>query len=119
MQLQLLHQQGERLKGFIRSVIGLALLVGCGACCGLGEAKRVKVSDFGYDPVDATAIIRKALDSGAKTVVFDRQKGPWYTESISLGSHVELVFEEGVELVAKKGGFVDMRHLRKRDACRD
>ena len=74
---------------------------------GKAAAKRVKVSDFGYDPVDATAIIRKALDSGAKTVVFDRQKGPWYTESISLGSHVELVFEEGVELVAKKGGFVD------------
>ena len=71
-------------------------------------ADRVKVSDFGYDPEDSTAIIRKALDSGAKTVVFDRQEGPWYTDGIRLGSHIEIVLEEGVEIVARKGGIIDV-----------
>ena len=78
-------------------VVCLSLLTGCD--------EGVKVSSFGYDPEDSTAYIQKALDSGASRVVFDRQKGPWVANPVYARSNTEIVFEEGVELVAKRGAF--------------
>ena len=73
------------------------------------EAESVKVSDFGYDPEDSTRFIQQALDSGARTVVLDRQKGPWNTLTVYLRSNTEFVVEPGVELVAKRGAFKGQR----------
>ena len=69
----------------------------------------VKVSQFGYDPVDSTRFIQAALDSGARTVVVDRQKGPWVSRPLFGRSNQEVVFEDGVELVAKRGEFKGLR----------
>ena len=69
----------------------------------------LKVSDLGYDPADSTRYIRKALESGAKKIVLDRQSGPWYTLPLKMRSNTELVLEPGVELVAKRGAFRDIR----------
>lgn len=70
------------------------------------EAKReVKVSDFGWNPEDSTEFVQAALDSGAKRVVFDRKDGPWVVRPVKARSGTEIVFEDGVELVAKKGEF--------------
>ena len=58
---------------------------------------------------DSTAFIQKALASGAKKVVLDRQAGPWYTLPLKMPSNIEFVLEPGVELVAKRGAFRDIR----------
>ena len=80
------------------------------AACGLwGRADGVKVSSFGYNAEDSTEIIQRALDSGAPKLVFDRQSGPWITRPLVARSNQELVFEDGVELLAKKGEFHGIR----------
>ena len=69
---------------------------------------EVKISTFGYAPEDSTEFIQKAIDSGAKRVVFDRQSGPWVaSKTIVARSNQELVFEDGVVLLAKRGCFKD------------
>lgn len=77
------------------------------AFAGCDEA--VKVSSFGYDPEDSTEIIQKAIDSGAPKIVLDRQAGPWITRPLFGRSNLEIVFEDGVELVAKRGEFRSVR----------
>ena len=65
----------------------------------------MKVSDFGYDAEDSTEIVQRALDSGARRIVFDKKAGPWVVRPVFVRSNSEVVFEEGVELVAKRGEF--------------
>ena len=73
---------------------------------------EVMVSQFGYDAADSTKFVQAALDSGARKVVFDRREGPWVTTSVWARSNTEIVFEDGVELLAKRGEFREVR-----DAC--
>ena len=85
-------------------------------CCSLHAfavaTNEVKVSDFGWDPLDSTRFVQAALDSGARRVVFDRQAGAWTVSPLKARSNTEIVFEDGVELVAKKGEFHGIRdHL--------
>lgn len=87
----------ERLFAFV-------LMVVSGACF----ANGVTVSSFGADPVDSTKILQKALDSGASCIIVDKAGSPWVTGPLFVRSNTELVFEEGVELVAKKGEFKDL-----------
>ena len=54
---------------------------------------------------DATAAIQKALDSGVRQVVFDRTDSPYVTRPLFVRSNTEVIFEEGVELIAKEGEF--------------
>ncbi len=72
-------------------------------------AQGVKMSSFGYNAEDSTEIIQRALDSGVPTLVFDRQAGPWITRPLVAHSNQELIFEDGVELLAKKGEFHGIR----------
>ena len=88
------------MKTTVLVLVGLAL---CHA------AQGVKMSSFGYNVEDSTEIIQRALDSGAPTLVFDRQAGPWITRPLVARSNQELVFEDGVELLAKKGEFHGIR----------
>ncbi|MBR4834502.1 MAG: right-handed parallel beta-helix repeat-containing protein [Thermoguttaceae bacterium] len=67
--------------------------------------ERVVASAFGFDATDSTAFLQAAIDSGARTVVVDKQDGPWVTTPLTLRSDLELVLEEGVEIVAKAGEF--------------
>ena len=77
-----------------------------GVACAFAAAKEeVKVSDFGWDAEDATRYVQAALDSGARRVVFDRQAGPWIVTPVKARSDTDIVFEDGVELVAKRGEF--------------
>ena len=70
---------------------------------------EVKVSSFGYDPVDSTRFIQAALDSVHPKIVLDRQAGPWCTLPLKGRSNKEFVLEPGVELVAKRGAFLKRR----------
>ena len=72
---------------------------------GSAECGVVKVSDFGFDPEDSTEIVQKALDSGAARVVFDHAAGPYIVRPLFVRSNTEVVFEEGVEVLAKKDEF--------------
>ena len=88
--------------------LSVAGLVGIGVwAAAAGES--VKVSDFGYDAADATAIVQKALDSGAGKVVFDAAKGPWVVTPVFVRSDTVVEFEEGAELLAKPGDFLPVR----------
>lgn len=73
------------------------------------DAKSVKVSDFGFDPVDSTRFLQAALDSGAKRVVVDKQFGPWVTRPLEGRSNQRVEIEEGVVIEAKKGAYLDIR----------
>ncbi|MDO5309896.1 MAG: right-handed parallel beta-helix repeat-containing protein [Planctomycetia bacterium] len=67
--------------------------------------QRVVASSFGFDPQDATDALQRAIDSGAKVVVVDRQQCAWNVRPISLRSDLTLLLEPGVEIIAKAGEF--------------
>ena len=73
------------------------------------DTAKVKVSDFGYDAVDATVIVQKALDSGARQVVFDVAPGAWTVGPVYVRSDTEILFEEGAQLLAKPGEFLPLK----------
>ena len=90
---------------FLRRLLKLALLT-AGAASALAAEEVVTVSSFGFDPVDSTEILQKALDSGARKIVIDKQASPWITRPLFGRSDCEIVFERGTEVVAKKGAFL-------------
>lgn len=71
----------------------------------LGD-ETVIASHFGWNETDATEALQQAIDSGAKKVVVDKRSGPWIVRPIVLRSDLELVLEEGVEILAKKGEYL-------------
>ena len=83
--------------------------VACLCAVSTTEGQTVKVSDFGYDPQDSTSFLQKALDCGAEKVILDKQSGPWITLPLKMRSNTELVFEPGVELLAKRGEYKGIR----------
>lgn len=91
---------GERLDAMVESHV-----------CGAVGTRTVRVSDFGYDPEDSTRFLQAAFDSGADRVIVDRQKGPWIATPLFGRSNQEIVFEDGVELVAKRGEFKGIRDM--------
>ena len=86
------------LSAFVAAVVSLA-------CSAAGAKDEVKVSDFGWNSEDSTEFVQAALDSGARRVVFDRKGGPWVVRPVKARSGTDIVFEDGVELVAKRGEF--------------
>ncbi|MBQ2631484.1 MAG: right-handed parallel beta-helix repeat-containing protein [Kiritimatiellae bacterium] len=82
-------------------VVSVALLRKGGA-----RPEVVKVSDFGFDAEDSTRFLQAALNSGARKVVVDKRESPWVTRPLFCkSSSQEVFFEEGVEVVAKRGEF--------------
>lgn len=76
------------------------------AADGESRAATVRASQFGWNGVDDTAALQRALDSGASKVIIDRQKGDWVTRPLFIrGCNREVVLEDGVTLRAKKGAF--------------
>ena len=69
-------------------------------------AGPVKVSSFGFDKEDSTRFLQAALDSDASEIVVDKMPSPWVTAPLKGSSNKRIVFEDGVELVAKKGAFL-------------
>lgn len=118
--------KGDRLKrilaspnyrdGAFREAMSRLFLVSCLWVC-LVRAEGVKLSSFGFNPEDSTEIIQQAIDSGARKLVFDRQSGPWIVRPLVGRSNLELVFEDGVELVAKRGEFHGIRDYLFRFEC--
>ena len=66
----------------------------------LQATTRVLSRDYGYDPVDATAFLQRALnDAAADTLIVDEAPGTWTTGPLFLRrSNVTLIFEPGTLL---------------------
>ncbi len=70
-----------------------------------GKITVAKASWWGFDREDATAALQGAIDSKAKKVIVPFMGEPWTVRPIKLRSNLELVFEPGVVVLAKKGEF--------------
>ena len=88
-----------------------AAAIAAGVVTSAAGVSVVKVSDFGFDAEDSTRFLQAALDSGAKKVIVDRRSSPWITKPLFCRSGQAVFFEEGVEVVAKRGEF------RAKDDC--
>jgi hypothetical protein len=92
----------KSVKSVLCSRLCATLIIAAGTVC----ASTVKVSDFGFDPEDSTKFLQKALSSSARKIVIDKQSSPWIVRPVRLRrNNVEIVFEPGVEVVAKKGAY--------------
>ena len=86
-----------------KMVFAAVVLAAAGA---FAAEESVKASKFGWNGVDDTEALQKALDSGAKKVVIDRQAGDWVTRPLFVKkSNFEIVLEDGVTVRAKKGEY--------------
>lgn len=70
-----------------------------------GEVKEAKASWWGFDPTDATDALQAAIRSKVPKLIVDKMDSPWIVRPLFAVSNQEIVFEEGVEVVAKKGEF--------------
>jgi len=70
-----------------------------------GEVQEAKASWWGFDAEDATACLQAAIDSGVAGLIVEDMGSPWIVTPIRLASNQEIVFEEGVEVLAKRGEF--------------
>ncbi len=70
-----------------------------------GKIKVAKASWWGFDPVESTTALQAAIDSGAEKLIVENMGKPWIVDRMTLASNQEIVFEPGVEVLAKKGAF--------------
>ena len=70
-----------------------------------GELTEAKASWWGFDPEDATGVLQAAIDSGVARLTVDHVGQPWVVRPLRLASNQEILFEKGVEVVAKRGEF--------------
>ena len=70
-----------------------------------GEEREANALWWGFDEVDSTAAIQGAIDSGAPKVVVPFVGKPWIIMPITLRGNLELVFEPGVLVLAKRGEY--------------
>ncbi len=70
-----------------------------------GAVTEAKASWWGFDPEDSTATLQAAIDSGVPKLVVDKMTGPWVVTPITLVGNQQIIFEQGVVVHAKRGGF--------------
>ncbi len=70
-----------------------------------GRRPFAKASWWGFDPEDATRALQSAIDSGIPKLVVDNMGSPWIVDKIQVASNLEILFEPGVEVRAKRGAF--------------
>lgn len=70
-----------------------------------GYRDEANAAWWGFDPVDATEILQKAINSKAKRIVVPYMGSPWIIRPVKLRADLELVFEPGVLVLAKRGEF--------------
>ena len=70
-----------------------------------GELKEARASWWDFDKDDATRALQAAIDSRVPRLIVDNMGAPWITEGLTCVSGQEIVFEPGVEVLAKKGAF--------------
>ncbi|UNY98387.1 right-handed parallel beta-helix repeat-containing protein [Zhouia spongiae] len=76
------------------------------SCCTV-QSQSVKASEYGYDVLDATPYLLKALYSENDTIIIDKQKNDWIVSPLVVRDlkNKVIILEKGVRLMAKKGSF--------------
>jgi len=70
-----------------------------------GKRAEARASWWGFDPVESTRALQAAIDSKARKVVVENMGSPWIVDEIRLRGDLEVVFEPGVVVQAKRGAF--------------
>ncbi len=70
-----------------------------------GKIDIARASWWGFDPEDATECLQAAIDSKVKTLIIDNVGKSWIVRPIRLTSNQKIIFEPGVEVLAKAGEF--------------
>jgi len=70
-----------------------------------GELKEARASWWGFDAEDSTRALQAAIRSRVPRLIVDNMGAPWVTERLTCVNDQEIVFEKGVEVLAKKGAF--------------
>ena len=70
-----------------------------------GKRTTANAAWWGFSKNDSTAALQAAIDSGAKQVVVPYMGEAWIVRPIKLRGNLELVFEPGVLVLAKRGEF--------------
>jgi len=70
-----------------------------------GKIDVARASWWGFDPEDSTDALQAAINSGVKTLIVDNLGKPWVVRPITLASSQQIIFEYGVQVVAKRGEF--------------
>ena len=99
----------------IATVVALLALVAGTATCQVnqemidkvtaGELTEAKASWWGFNEEDATEALQAAINSGVPKLVVENMGKPWIVTPIMLVSDQEIVFEEGCEILARRGEF--------------
>ena len=72
-----------------------------------GKLKEARASWWGFDPKDSTAQLQAAINSAVPKLIVDKMSGPWIVKPMKLISNQTIIFEKGVEILAKRGEFKD------------
>ncbi|MCC6490590.1 MAG: right-handed parallel beta-helix repeat-containing protein [Candidatus Hydrogenedentes bacterium] len=75
------------------------------AAIAAGTRTDANAAWWGFNAEDSTEALQSAIDSGAKTITVPYVGAPWIVRPIKLRSNLELLFEPGVLVLAKKGEF--------------
>lgn len=70
-----------------------------------GELKEARASWWGFNREDSTKNLQAAIDSRVPRLIVDRMESPWVVLPLQGVSNQELAFEEGAEVLAKRGGY--------------
>ncbi|MFA7693015.1 MAG: right-handed parallel beta-helix repeat-containing protein [Candidatus Hydrogenedentales bacterium] len=70
-----------------------------------GDEEIASAAWWGFDAEDATPFLQAAIDSGVKRLSIPFMGKPWIVRPLFLHSNLELIFEPGVVLLAKKDQF--------------
>ncbi len=71
-----------------------------------GELKEARASWWGFNAEDSTDALTKAINSKVPRLVIDKMPTAWITaKTLEIPSNIEIVFEEGAVLEAKRGCF--------------
>ncbi len=75
-----------------------------------GKRSDANVMWWGFNQTDSTAILQKAIDSGAKKVVIPKTEKPWISGPLYLRSNQEILLEPGAILQARDEKFVPIHN---------
>jgi hypothetical protein len=71
-----------------------------------GKVATANALWWGFDPSNSTQSLQAAINSGTPELVVPNVGAPWIVDQINLRSGLKLVIEEGVVILARKGGFL-------------
>ncbi|MEZ6049444.1 MAG: right-handed parallel beta-helix repeat-containing protein [Planctomycetaceae bacterium] len=70
-----------------------------------GKRDSANAAWWGFDPVDSTELLQAAIDSPVKKLIVPNLGETWIVRPMKLRSNLEVIFEPGTLVMAKRGEF--------------